>query len=228
MVTSLGRYTNPMDYKAIGNRLRSAREKAGLTQAEVAEKLKISTGAYGHYETGRSEPNLESLNLLADLFKTTVDTLLGREQPSLVKELEAYYEVKAVGPTVNMPVYTMEQGENCFHGMPLADPPFRAVELQWVQEDIANYLLVHVDDDDHSMEDKIPAGCLVLVHRQQEIVSGQTAVIRLADGKIVIRRVRLIGDTLVLIPNNPRYREEECALSTVVICGRIRKAIVDL
>lgn len=40
-----------------GRRLRAAREAAGLTQAEVAERLGMKRGSYAQYETGRIVPS---------------------------------------------------------------------------------------------------------------------------------------------------------------------------
>lgn len=59
-------------------RLRETREKAGMSQAQVAEHLHISRVSYTLYETGKNEPSLQNLNILADLFKVSIDYLTGR------------------------------------------------------------------------------------------------------------------------------------------------------
>jgi transcriptional regulator with XRE-family HTH domain len=41
-----------IDYQAVGHRLRVARERQGLSQEEVAERLGMSAVGYGHYERG--------------------------------------------------------------------------------------------------------------------------------------------------------------------------------
>lgn len=48
------------------------------TQQEVADALGISRARYAHYESGRNEPDLETLIRLADYFHVRVDDLLGR------------------------------------------------------------------------------------------------------------------------------------------------------
>lgn len=53
------------------------RKALGLRQQDVADKLGISRGAYSHYEKGIREPNLDLLIKMADVFRTTVDDLLG-------------------------------------------------------------------------------------------------------------------------------------------------------
>ncbi len=59
-------------------RLKQLREETGLTQEELAKKLNISRGTYAHYETGKREPNFETLQNLASFFEVSVDYLLGK------------------------------------------------------------------------------------------------------------------------------------------------------
>lgn len=62
----------------IGNRLKSLRDDKGLTQADVAKVLGVSRTTYTQYETGKSEPDLATVNRLAEFFNVSVDWLLGR------------------------------------------------------------------------------------------------------------------------------------------------------
>jgi len=59
-------------------RLRELRTEKKLTQADVAKFLKISHQAYNFYETGRREPDNETLQKIADFFDVSTDYLLGR------------------------------------------------------------------------------------------------------------------------------------------------------
>ena len=49
-----------------------------LTQEEVAKQIGLSRSRYSHYENGRSEPDNEMLQKIADYFNVSVDYLLGR------------------------------------------------------------------------------------------------------------------------------------------------------
>ncbi len=60
------------------NRLVELRKMNKLTQRQVAEHLGISQPSYIRYENGTSEPSLQNLSKLADLFDVTVDYLIGR------------------------------------------------------------------------------------------------------------------------------------------------------
>jgi HTH-type transcriptional regulator, competence development regulator len=57
-------------------RLKNLRGKT--TQEDVAGRIGISRARYSHYENGRSEPDTETLNKLADYYDVSVDYLLGR------------------------------------------------------------------------------------------------------------------------------------------------------
>ena len=57
--------------------LRKIRIERKMTQLEVAEKCDLKLPAYNHYETGRREPNLETLKKLASALEVTVDELVG-------------------------------------------------------------------------------------------------------------------------------------------------------
>lgn len=63
--------------KRFGARLKLFRQALGIKQNELAAKLNISPQALAIYETGRREPNLKNLILLARTLHTTTDALLG-------------------------------------------------------------------------------------------------------------------------------------------------------
>lgn len=59
----------------MGERIKSAREKACLTQREVAEAVGISERQYQYYEQYKRIPNAITAVKLAKALKTTVETL---------------------------------------------------------------------------------------------------------------------------------------------------------
>ena len=66
------------DLTIMAQRLKDFRKQQGLTQSEVAKKLCISQQAYASYETATKEPKIDTLKRLADLYKTSIDYLVGR------------------------------------------------------------------------------------------------------------------------------------------------------
>lgn len=67
----------------IGSRLVFQRKRAGLTQAGLANKLKVSVKTVKNWESDTSDPTLKSLLALCELFHISADELLGREGDSV-------------------------------------------------------------------------------------------------------------------------------------------------
>lgn len=53
------------------------RNKAGLSQDELAEKVYVTRQAVSRWEKGETTPNTETLKLLSKLFDVSINTLLG-------------------------------------------------------------------------------------------------------------------------------------------------------
>lgn len=62
----------------LGARLQELRKQKGLTQEQLAEKLNITNQSVSKWEKDINAPDITLLVELADLFKTSVDYLLGR------------------------------------------------------------------------------------------------------------------------------------------------------
>lgn len=60
------------------DKLRQMRKERGLTQEEAASLINISRGTLAKYEVGMRDPDIYTLSLLADLYNTSTDYLLGR------------------------------------------------------------------------------------------------------------------------------------------------------
>lgn len=62
--------------------LKTLRLKKGVSQQDVAQYLEVSRQAYGNYENGKRQPDLEVLLKLAEYYDTTVDALLRHHESS--------------------------------------------------------------------------------------------------------------------------------------------------
>ena len=62
--------------KAFGNHLRQLRIKKRYTQEQVAKALGINRTTYTKYETRVTQPSLEQLKKLSELFEVDYNTLL--------------------------------------------------------------------------------------------------------------------------------------------------------
>lgn len=59
--------------------LREIRKARGMTQKDVYQRLQVSPNCYASWEQGRTEPDIESLIKLCEIFEVSADHLLGLE-----------------------------------------------------------------------------------------------------------------------------------------------------
>jgi transcriptional regulator with XRE-family HTH domain len=60
-----------------GKKLAKARKMAGYTQITAAKELNIPASTIANWEIGRTQPDLESIGIMADFYAISVDWLLG-------------------------------------------------------------------------------------------------------------------------------------------------------
>ena len=70
----------------IAKNLASYRKTAGLTQAELAEKINYSDKSVSKWESGNGVPDLYVMLQLAELYGVTVDELIGKDAETKQKE----------------------------------------------------------------------------------------------------------------------------------------------
>jgi transcriptional regulator with XRE-family HTH domain len=69
-------------YRALGQRVATARKASGITQVQLAEILGIAQQTLAHYELGRLRVAVALLPPLAKALGVTVEELIGEETPS--------------------------------------------------------------------------------------------------------------------------------------------------
>lgn len=60
---------------SIGDRIKQRREEMNITQEELAQKLNVTKGAIGNYESGFSYPKIENVNKLFEILKVDANFL---------------------------------------------------------------------------------------------------------------------------------------------------------
>ena len=65
----------------IGDNIKVARKRAGFTQLQLSELLKIGRSSLAQYESNIYEPSLEVVNLIATTLNIDVSELMGQKQP---------------------------------------------------------------------------------------------------------------------------------------------------
>ncbi|WP_346905939.1 helix-turn-helix domain-containing protein [Clostridium sp.] len=91
-----------------GSILRQLRKKAGLTQAELAQKVDLSDSTIRMIELGNREGTKKNVAKIAEFFDVSVDYLEGRESreesdDKLKKFLELLVKENVIKDTENIP-----------------------------------------------------------------------------------------------------------------------------
>lgn len=164
-------------------KFRLLRAKNGLTQAEIADKLGITSRAVGAWENGRSKPRLDKMTEIAVLFNTTVADLMGEDAA----------EAAISGTSRMVPLLGFaHMGEPCDEGN-LAD------EVE-VPASIADAhprgFMVHAQGG--CMDNRFPHDALLLVDPDMEPVNGQPVLAETSDYGAVVRNYTRGRSTVML------------------------------
>ena len=167
--------------------LKVLRKKAAMTQVEIATRIGVDRSTYAKYENGQSEPNFEMTQKLASLFGVTVDFLIGNPP--------------AAGTSgIWVPVL----------GDVAAGVPIEAVENIVDYEEIDQALAATGDFfglriKGTSMAPRILEGDVVIVRKQDDAETGDTAVILINGDSATVKKIKKMPDGIQLIPTNPAY-----------------------
>ena len=190
------------------------REEKGLTQKDLAEKLSLTPKAISFYELGSREPSGDALIHMAHILGTTTDYLLGN---STTKEAD-----QKVGRGVRIPVL----------GRVVAGIPIEAVEEILDYEEITPELAATgeffaLKIRGHSMEPRMMEGDVVIVRRQDDVDSGDVAIVLVNGDEATVKRVKKQEEGITLIATNTSvyephfYSNKEIADLPVRILGRV-------
>lgn len=73
----------------MANNIKQLRLRRGITQIELAKLCNISQSALSGYETGRYEPDIDTLVRIAKIFNATIDEVVGVVQDQEISDIES-------------------------------------------------------------------------------------------------------------------------------------------
>lgn len=190
----------------ISKSIRQLRKENNWTQKQLADKLHVGKSTISNYETGYSEPDIETQSILADLFNVSLDELNNRQ----TKEV---FKVPVLG--------SVPCGE-----------PFIADEeiLDW--EEINPKLrgtgeFFGLRLRGNSMEPRFTEGDVVIVRKQSDIESGEVAIVRVNGDEATMKIVQKSPQGITLVATNPSvypphfYTNEQIQQLPVAIIGKV-------
>lgn len=84
-------------------RLKELRAECNLSQQAIADKLHIARISYLHWEQGKTEPSINALCMLCEIFDVSADYLLGIES-NTVKDYKTKNYIHNVNNHGNMTI----------------------------------------------------------------------------------------------------------------------------
>lgn len=187
---------NSEEVKRVSEALRTLRARTGETQEQVAEAIGATHVSIGRYESGARMPTPGAVKKLAEHFGVPSDFILGKKI-----ELEHFSNAYAIAEKNMIPIVgSIKCGANGI-----------------ATQEIEGYALSEYDPESHfmlraygdSMEPDIHAGDLVVIHRQEDVESGDIAAVYIigeGDAEGTLKKVIKQKDAITLVPLNSTYQ----------------------
>ncbi|MDP1395253.1 XRE family transcriptional regulator [Lysinibacillus capsici] len=181
----------------LGDRIKKARLDRGLTLLEVAERLGKTEATIQRYESGNIK-NLknDTIEDLASVLNVSPAYLMGWDTDFIPTNI-----ISLSPTTVKIPVL----------GKIACGNPITAEEnligYRYESPDLLpNGKLIYLQAKGDSMEPTIPNGSYVLIREQPDVENGEIAAVLVnGDTEATLKRVKKQGDTVFLMPDNPRH-----------------------
>ena len=178
----------------ISTRIRELRKQAKLSQEMMAEKIGVSRQAITKWETGLGVPDIENLVAIADLFKLSLDELMGRdiEHETLAKDYiyesvteydidgKKDFDISFMGSN-KLKLYAYEGGK------------VKVILLSDTISDIQNELKTKIDDIKRKIDIDIKR-----VRNLSETVAKNELTIKILIPQLYMGEVELNGNTNIL------------------------------
>lgn len=180
----------------LSDRIRARRIELDMSQDELAQKLGYkSRSSINKLEAGLQDLPLSKVEEIASILDTTPGYLMGWDDTATVPS----------APAVRIPVYG-----NVAAGIPITaitdftseDPDdWEEIPAQMAQG--GEYFALRIQGD--SMEPRIWKGDVVIVRLQEQVDSGDIAIVCINGQDATCKRVRYTDAGMMLISTNPAY-----------------------
>lgn len=200
---------------SFGAKLKKCRKDSSLSQKEFGQKIGVAESTVSLYESNKRFPDADTLKKISALFEVSLDYLLGNEPAKAAQP-------KTTGRGVRIPVL----------GRVVAGIPIEAVEEILDYEEITPELAASgeffaLKIRGHSMEPRMMEGDVVIVRRQDDVDSGDVAIVLVNGDEATVKRVKKQPEGITLIATNTSvyephfYSNKEIAELPVRILGRV-------
>ena len=172
----------------IGSQIRALRKENRMTQQELASKLYVSQQAVGKWERGEATPNPDAIVSMAKIFGVSADRRLGESAPPastggawipVIGDVAAGIPIEAITDIVDYE------------------------EIDAATAASGDFFARRIKGS--SMEPRIREGDVVIVRKQDDAETGDTAVVLVNGDSATVKKIKKMPDGIQLIPTNPAY-----------------------
>src|SRR5215211_7025305 len=189
--------------------LKYLRKLRGWTQEEFAQKLRIKRSLLGAYEEERADPRIDILEVVADMFKLTLDDLLRKD----VSDTKTNYIAKRraqkmTNGRTDIPFVPVKAAAGYLAGY--ADPEF--------VDELNTFTLPMLAGGDYRAFEIVgdsmmptPSGSVIVgekIENVEDIKTNNTYIVVSKNEGIVYKRVmknNRLKNKLTLVSDNPQY-----------------------
>lgn len=190
----------------IGARLRSERERMGLSRDQVVTHINYSRSTLQQWEAGSTETPISVIEQLAKLYKVSPQHLIFGTGGDNISTLESpandeYYYVPYYRDII------VSAGGGKFSDGVIGTDDFLAFRKDWINRtNLVASELVALNTDGDSMLPTIPENATILVDKSKCIAKdGRIYVVRI-DDRLYVKRIQwVLGGGLRLISDNSVY-----------------------
>lgn len=186
--------TKMEDKFMISMRIRELRKQAKLSQEMMAEKIGVSRQAITKWETGLGVPDIENLVVIADLFKLSLDELMGRDIEHETLAIDYLYESVTEYDIDGKKDFDISfMGANKLKLYAYEGEKVKVILLSDTISDIQNELKTKIDDIKRKIDIDIKR-----VGNLSETVAKNELTIKILIPQLYMGEVELNGNTNIL------------------------------
>lgn len=195
----------------ISERIKRAIEGKGISYQALQEKSGIPKSAIQRYASGDTEKlPIDRVVKIAKALSVSPGYLMGWEDDA--KEKTTGVRIPVLGSVIaGIPIEAIEE----------------IIDYEEISEQLAKtgeFFALRIKGD--SMEPRMYDGDVVIVRKQEEVDSGDVAIILVNGDEATVKRVKIDDNGIMMIPFNPKYTPwfytaEECESLPVRILGKV-------
>jgi repressor LexA len=205
---------------ALADNLKKARQKANLSQAEMADKLNLNVRTYGSYERGERDVSTALLRSICQALDISSDELLETKTSHII---EPNASIPPSDKVHMIPIFgSVAAGFGAYADSDILGYMPLVVENSY---DVENTLIIKVEGE--SMYPTICDGDKIVVRKQDSVDNGRIAVVMIGD-EAVVKRIECDKNKLTLHSINPMFSPrviEGADLANVRIVGLVQQVI---